>query len=76
MFNSDQRDYMASLAKMDPATKCWCGWFPLSECRCERDTQGKTSADRIAAACPSCGNDPFAPGRPVVHTIKCPEREE
>lgn len=32
MFNSDQLDYMDSLAAMPPETKCYCGWWPAGKC--------------------------------------------
>jgi len=71
MFNAEQRAYMATLDNMDPATKCWCGWYALAECRCERVTNGQTCADKIAAKCPECGNDPFQPGSKIVHLRNC-----
>lgn len=74
MFNADQRDYMADLAAMPPATKCWCGWYPIGEC--PHCPPGKSAADKVAVWCPDCHNDPGPGGdRPIVHRVGCPRRE-
>lgn len=74
-FNSDQEDYMRSLARIDPKEKCWCGWYRLGECPngCPVD---KTCADKLAARCPDCHNDAGPAGdRPIWHRVGCSARE-
>lgn len=73
MFNSDQRDYMASLAEMSPETKCWCGWYPIG--KCPHCPPAKTSADKLAVWCPECHNAPNPDGTgPITHRIGCSRR--
>lgn len=74
LFNEHQQDYMASLNRMEPGKKCWCGWYPVGECyNCKRDPRvsDKTCADKLALRCPECGNTPSVPEWPVFHSIKC-----
>ena len=33
MFNEDQRDYMAYLARLPREKRCECGWYLKDECR-------------------------------------------
>lgn len=72
-FNSDQRSYMRSLDDMLPESKCWCGWYPLGKCQdCPPD---KSAADKIAAWCPECHDDPGPKGdRAITHRIGCSKR--
>ncbi len=73
-FNQDQLDHMRSLSAMDPATKCWCGWFPVGQCRtCPKD---KSAADKIEAWCPSCNNAPLDYSRHgfIIHRMGCATR--
>ena len=74
-FNEGQRGYMNSLAQIPPAERCWCGWFRLGECHsCPPD---KTAADKLAARCPSCHNNPGPEGnRAIVHRIGCNQSGE
>lgn len=70
MFNSDQLDYMRSLDRMEPASKCWCGWYPLGEC--PHCPPGKSAADKIAAWCPECHGEPSPDlSRPIIHRRGC-----
>lgn len=74
LFNSEQLDYMASLNRMPAETKCWCGWYPFGECyNCKQDVRvsQKTCADKMALACPECGNTPSVPEWPVFHLKNC-----
>ena len=67
-FNSDQRDYMRSMATVPPEKKCWCCWYMLGECpHCPSD---KTGADKVAVWCQRCHNTPDANGV-ITHTIGC-----
>lgn len=70
MFNADQLDYMESLGRMAPETKCWCGWNRLGECHqgCPDDV---TCADKMKASCPKCGNAPHRPGDVLTHRKGC-----
>lgn len=68
-FNSEQRDHMKELTRIDPAQRCWCGWYRTGKChRCPPD---KTLAQRIEVECPSCGNYPNAPDDRLVHRKGC-----
>lgn len=74
LFNDEQLDYMKSLSEMAPATKCWCGWYPVGECyNCTRDPRvsGKTCADKLALRCHECGSTPSVPEWPVFHYSGC-----
>ena len=69
--NSDQRDYVESLATMRPEDKCWCAWYPKGECHsCPPDL---SLADRLKVSCPECRNYPRAsnPTEPFVHIKGC-----
>lgn len=70
MFNSEQRDYMDSLSRIPAEQKCWCGWYPVGECRnCPAD---KTLAQRLEVSCLHCTSYPPADGsRPIIHTRWC-----
>jgi hypothetical protein len=70
-FNSDQRDYMKSLAAKPLTTRCWCGWYDIGQCygRCNVDHPGKSRADFLAAACPDCFT------LPPIHRIGCPKEK-
>lgn len=73
-FNSDQQDYMRSLAAIPPERKCWCGWYTLGDC--PHCPPGKTAADKIAAWCPECHNAPPPDGsRDIIHNYKCSRLE-
>lgn len=70
--NSHQKAYAEDMARTPSHLRCWCGWFLLSECRCERNGAGvATLADRIEAECPECHNAPFQQGGEIVHSVKC-----
>ena len=73
MFNSEQRDYMRYLAKQDPNTLCFCGWYHKGDCpHCPPD---KSAADKIALKCPECGGNPITPdGNECYHRKECSKR--
>lgn len=67
--NSDQREYMNELGRMDATAKCWCGWYRHGECpNCPKEL---TCADKMKLACASCGSTPMLPGWKVTHTKGC-----
>ncbi len=69
MFNSDQNDYMDSLARMPLESKCWCGWFAKGECHsCPPE---KTCADKIALRCPECQEYPILHNSKLQHRRGC-----
>jgi hypothetical protein len=69
-FNKEQTEHMRDLDAMPPNTRCWCGWRPLNTCpHCPRDA---TCEQKMAAACPSCGNAPLVPGGSLIHIVRCP----
>ena len=68
LFNSEQRDHMAYLARIPLEKKCWCGWYLLGDCpNCGTE---KSCADKVAMKCPACGNSPSYPGTEPLHHIK------
>jgi hypothetical protein len=71
--NEEQESHWRALVKIPPERRCWCGWSLLGECwHCSRSVPDKTCADKIAASCPECHNDPgpYGPG-PIVHFTGC-----
>jgi hypothetical protein len=68
--NPDQAEYVRELHRMDPAEKCWCGWYPKGKCHtCPPD---KTCADKMAVQCPECHNDPgWWEGGAIIHRVGC-----
>ena len=76
LFNEDQQDYMASLAKIPVTERCWCGWYSLGYCpNCPPHL---TCADKIARQCPYCRNEPDRrdPDGKITHNIRCPTRSD
>lgn len=78
-FNSEQEDYMRSLAAIPETERCFCGWDRFGECyNCKRDSfaTGKTLADRRSLECPHCGNYQHREGGTITHRIGCPARDQ
>lgn len=73
MFNDDQRDYMASLARRPHDTKCYCGWYSIGKCpHCPKDLTHQDAVDR---ACPECRSyPPHYDLTQEVHIISCSRR--
>ena len=61
---------MKELATIDPKNKCWCGWFSLEECNCER-TPKLSQQEALNMACPKCGNYPYSALSKLVHIRGC-----
>lgn len=75
MFNDDQKEHMASLARQPLDTLCYCGWYRLSEGHDCHPDKTKTHADAVAASCPDCHSYP-SPPMGLVHRRYCPRGEK
>lgn len=76
-FNNDQLEHMRDLAKRDPATLCWCGWYEVGKCYSRVYTEcaeGKSAADKMAVWCPSCRNPPR--DGVITHVRGCAKAEQ
>ncbi len=74
LFNNEQLEWMEELSKMDPKTKCWCGWDRFGQCpSCAQkpDVKDLTLADKLPFTCPACRSSPWRPGEKVTHHIGC-----
>jgi hypothetical protein len=74
VFNSDQRDWTASLARMPLETKCGCGWDRLGECyTCQQTVMRLCGVStREVASWPDGGRtDYILPGGVVADWAGC-----
>lgn len=71
MFNSEQRDYMASLERIAPERRCYCGWYVIDQC--PHCPAGLTLATKIDLRCSVCEGHPPAHdlSAPIRHRIGC-----